>query len=311
MSNKWQRWSLIVLMLFLVILPVYGIEVPKTFHLTIFHSNDFHGYEPTNLARQATIINQARAKESNVLYLNAGDVFTRGKYHHVFYGELEFAELNAMGLDALTLGNNEFKATEQAETSQQYLFARIEQANFPVLCANIHQVKDGSYLPNVKPFIIKTVDGIRIGIFGVTANRTGTYRQVQGLVVDDQIEAARKIFPQVAAESHIVIALTHIGFDIDQALAEALPKLAVIIGGDSHTVLLKPVNIGGIPIVQAGGENQQYLGRLDLTFEYREHTWKLKEYKGILIPINASVPEDSKIKAILDSYLAKVQKKAA
>jgi 2',3'-cyclic-nucleotide 2'-phosphodiesterase (5'-nucleotidase family) len=311
MKGKWQRWFLALVGLCLVILPVYGVEVPKTFHLTIFHSNDFHGYEPTNLARQATIINQTRSKEPNVLYLNAGDVFARGKYHHVFYGELEFAELNAMGLDAFTLGNNEFKATGNADTSQRFLFTRLNQANFPVLCANIRQAKDGSYLPNVKPYIIKTIAGVKIGIFGITANRTKTYRQAQGLIVDDQIETAQKIFPQIAAKSDIVIALTHIGFDGDQTLAGALPKLIAIVGGDSHTILSKPVNIGGIPIVQAGGENKQYLGRLDLTFEYRDHTWRLKEYQGILIPINASVPENPKIKAILDSYLAKIPKKAA
>lgn len=296
---------------FLIILPIYGSDEVKTFHLTIFHSNDFHGYEPTNLARQATIVNEAREKEPNVLFVNAGDVFTRGKYHHFFYGELEFAELNAMGLDAFTLGNNEFKATSDAEKSREYLSTRIHQANFPILCANIRQKKDGTYLPSVKPFIIKTIEGVRIGIFGVTANRTGSYRQTQGLSVEDQIETARKIFPQVASESDIVIALTHIGFDMDKMLAGAVPEIAVIIGGDSHTVLKKPVVVNGIPIVQAGGEYRQYLGRLDLTFELDQNKWKLKEYKGILIPIHRSIPEDPKVKAILDSYLAKVHQSAA
>ncbi len=310
-KNLFQRNSLWLLMFLLLILPVYGTDAPKTFHLTIFHSNDFHGYEPTNLARQATLINQAREKEPNVLYLNAGDIFTRGKYHHVFYGELEFAELNAMSVDAFTLGNNEFKATDEAKTSQQYLFDRINQANFPILCANIHPEKGGPYLPGVQPFIIKNIDGVRIGIFGVTANRTGGYRQTLGLMVEDQIEAAQRIFPHLSSQADIVIGLTHIGFDVDQTLAKALPDLAAIIGGDSHTVLKQPVFARGIPIVQAGGEYRQYLGRLDLTFEYREKAWKLKEYKGALIPINRSVPEDPKVKAILESFLTKIHKAAA
>lgn len=305
------KWILVLIVLCLVIFPVYAVDTPKVFNLTIFHSNDFHGFEPTGLARQATIVNQARAKEPNMLFLNAGDVFTRGLYHRVFYGELEFAELNAMGLDALTLGNNEFKATTEAGAAQSYLFARIKQVEFPVLCANVRQGKDGSYLPNVKPYIVKVLGGVRIGIFGITANRTGTYNQVRGLVVEDQLEAAKKIYPQVAAESDIIIALTHIGYDMDKVLASVLPGLAIIVGGDSHTVLPEPVSANGIPIVQAGGEYRQFLGRLDLTFEYINNVWKLKDYKGQLIPINSSIPEDPRIKAILDSYLAKIQKPAA
>ncbi|HBF37328.1 MAG TPA: hypothetical protein DDW50_08400 [Firmicutes bacterium] len=311
MRKNFQKYTWLFLLFCLVILPVYGMEELKTFHLTIFHSNDFHGYEPTNLARQATIVNEAREKDSNILFLNAGDVFARGKYHHIFYGELEFAELNAMGLDVLTLGNNEFKATGEADTSRQCLYARIRQAHFPILCANIHSERDGSYLPDVKPYIVKTINGVRIGIFGVTANRTGSYRQTQGLVVEDQIETAQKIFPQVAANSDIVIALTHIGFTMDKKLAAALPALDAIIGGDSHTVLSHPFNANGVPVVQAGGELWQYLGRLDLTFEYRDNRWKLKEYKGILIPIRRTIPEDPKVKAILESHLAKIHKSAA
>ncbi|HEX3048872.1 MAG TPA: metallophosphatase [Bacillota bacterium] len=324
MKNKW--WPLLLVFMVMVSCTVYsvdgvnstnsigstdGAQAPKTVCLTIFHSNDFHGHEPVNLSRQAFIVKQERAENPNVLFLNAGDVFTRGKYHYDFYGELEFAELNAMGLDALTLGNNEFKATGDADTAQGYLFSRIKQANFLVLCANVRQKKDGAYLPDVKPYIVKTIDGVRVGIFGVSANRIKDYSQAKGLVVEDQLEAAQKMFPNVKAESDLVIALTHIGFDEDKKLAEALPGLAVIVGGDSHTVLKKPFLKNGIPIVQAGGENNQYLGRLDLIFEYVDNSWKLTHYHGVLIRLNDSVPEDPEVKGILDSFVAKAQKKAA
>ncbi len=309
--KKRRPWFCILSLFLLLILPVYGTGENKTFHLTIFHSNDFHGYEPANLARQATIINEARGKNANVLFVNAGDVFTRGKYQRLFYGELEFAELNAMGLDALTLGNNEFKATGEAETAQRCLYARIRQAKFPVLCANVRRGKDRSYLPGVKPFTVKRIGGVRIGIFGVTANRSGSYRQTQGLIVEDQMETARKVYPQVAAQSDIVIALTHIGFKMDRELAEAVPQIAVIIGGDSHTVLRKPAIVNGIPIVQAGGEFRQYLGRLDLTFNLVENKWKLKDYKGILIPMHRLMEEDPEIKAIMDGFLVRTRKSAA
>jgi 2',3'-cyclic-nucleotide 2'-phosphodiesterase (5'-nucleotidase family) len=209
------------------------------------------------------------------------------------------------------LGNNEFKATNDAATAQRYLFARIQQANFPILCANIRQIKDGAYLPGVKPFIVKNLNGIKIGIFGVSTNRIQTYVQAKGFVVDDQLETAQKIFPKVKQDADLVIALTHLGFDVDQKLAEAVPGLTVIVGGDSHTVLKEPFLKNGIPIVQAGGEFSQYLGRLDLTFEWVNDAWKMTRCQGKLIPLDDKVPQDPKVKAILDGYLARIEKKAA
>jgi 2',3'-cyclic-nucleotide 2'-phosphodiesterase (5'-nucleotidase family) len=310
-NKRWTSIPIFIIMLWLSVYPAQSGDAPKTFNLTIFHSNDFHGYEPANLSRQAWIVNQERTKNSNVLFLNAGDVFTRGIYHHMFYGELEFAELNAMSLDAFTLGNNEFKAANDRDTAQRYLFARIQQANFPILCANIRQLRDGAYLPGVKPFIVRNLNSIKIGIFGVSANRIQDYSQARGLIVDDQLETAQKIYPKVRQDADLVIALTHLGFDVDQKLAEALPGLTVIVGGDSHTALKEPVMINGIPIVQAGGESSQYLGRLDLTFEWANNAWKMTRCQGKLIPLNDKVPQDPKVKAILDGYLARIEKKAA
>jgi 2',3'-cyclic-nucleotide 2'-phosphodiesterase (5'-nucleotidase family) len=310
-NRRWQSIPLFIIMFWLSICPAPGGDTPKIFNLTIFHSNDFHGYEPANLSRQAWIVNQEREKNPNVLFLNAGDIFTRGIYHQVFYGELEFAELNAMSLDAFTLGNNEFKATGDADTAQRYLFALIQQANFPILCANIRQKKDGSYLPGVTPFIVKNIKGIKIGILGVSANRIQDYSQAKGFVVEDQLETAQKIYSKASQEADLVIALTHVGFDVDQKMADAIPGLAVIVGGDSHTVLKEPFFKNGIPIVQTGGEGSQYLGRLDLTFEYVNNAWKMIRCQGKLIPLDDKIPQDPKVKAILDGYLVKIEKKAA
>lgn len=300
----------IVVLALTLFLTAYGANEVRTFQLTILHSNDFHGANLPSLARQATLIKQIRSQEQNVLVLNGGDVFSRGPYHHYFYGQLEFDVLNAMGTDALTLGNNEFKAAADRSLSQQYLFARINQAKFPVLCANVLREQDGKYLPNVKPYVIKKMGSIRIGILGVSANRIKKYPQAKGFIVRDQIKTAQEIYPKVAAESEIVIALTHIGFKKDRVLAETIPSLAAIIGADSHTLLEEPVTVGKTPIVQAG-VNGNYLGRLDLTFEYTRKGWILKQYQGKVIKLDAAIKEDPEIKKIIDRYLAVVPQKAA
>jgi 2',3'-cyclic-nucleotide 2'-phosphodiesterase (5'-nucleotidase family) len=303
-----RQLFIITLIICLLTPVIYGAESPKTFHLVILHSNDFHGAAPALLARQATMIRQIRAEEPNVLVLNAGDLFTRGKYQYVFYGKLEFAALNVMGTDALTLGNNEFKAVSTVK-AQEYLQARIRQAKFPVLCANVLTGKDGSYLLGVKPFIVTPVGGVKIGILGVTTGRIKAYPQTSGFRVMEPVETVKRILPAVQAEAEIVIALTHLGCKTDKILAKAVPGLAAIVGGDSHTSLWEPVNIKGIPIVQAGSKGK-LLGRIDLYFEFIDGSWKLQRYRGKLIRVKSKVREDPEVKRVIDDYLGGLVKTA-
>ncbi len=283
--------------------------LPERFSLTILHTNDFHGEDFASMARIAAIVNKARAAEKNVLYLDAGDTFARGKYHEVFYGELEFAILNKIGCDALTLGNNEFKATED-RTAQKYLFERIDQADFPVLCANIRTVGDQTNLKNVKPYTVIVINGVRIGIIGVSAKRISEYPQAEGFIVEDPVVAATKLFPEVRAASDITIALTHIGLDADKALAKALPGLSAIVGGDSHTILDEPFEANSVPIVQAGSSGY-FLGRIDLFFELEKGALVLKKYSGILIKIDGTLPGDPGVLEVIRAYMSSIEKEAA
>jgi 2',3'-cyclic-nucleotide 2'-phosphodiesterase (5'-nucleotidase family) len=283
---------------------------PLRFHLTVLHTNDFHGEDYAALARTCGVIRKIESEEKNALYLDAGDTFTRGPYQNVFFGELEFAVLNAIGCRALTLGNNEFKADDFAEAAQRHLSDRIKQAEFPVLCANVRRAADGACLPGVKPSVVLTMAGVRIGVVGVSASRIRDYNQIKGFIVDDPIETAKALAPELASRSDIVLALTHIGFDDDVRLAAAGTRIQAIIGGDSHTTLRKPFVVKDTPIVQAG-EYGHFLGRLDLYFTLQNGVYRLDNYKGVLIPIDDSLPEDAEIKALIDSFLKKAEKEAA
>ena len=65
------------------------------------------------------------------------------------------------------------------------------------------------------------------------------------------------------------------------------------------------------PIVQAGGESNIYIGKIDLNYENRNGKWVLMSQQGELIPITDKVPMDPEIKRIVDQYLANVSKPAA
>lgn len=308
---------ILTLAIVVVLLAPVGVfaadEQPQLFNLTIIHTNDFHDYEPYALARKATIIKQIRAEKKNVLLLEGGDLSIRGPYHKVFYGELEMAVLNALKYDAWELGNNEFKAHPDQAVTDEKLNNLINQAKFPTLCSNV-KTPAGDYLPGVQPYIIKQVAGMKIGILGVTSNKVKKYPQASNKVVEDAFTAVKNLIPEVRNESDIQIVLSHAGLagdlQIDKDLADS--GISFILGADDHFVIPQPIyRSGGIPITQAGGEDNIFLGKLDLTYEKKDGKWVLKSHKGMLYPINDKVPMDAEIKKIVDGYLSKVQKPAA
>ena len=86
--------------------------------ITILHTNDMHSHiEPFKsgkykglggMAQRASIINEIRKKEKNVLLLDAGDIFQGTPYFNYYGGELEFKLMSKMNYDAATLGNHDF-----------------------------------------------------------------------------------------------------------------------------------------------------------------------------------------------------------
>lgn len=296
----------------------------QTFRLTVLHTNDLHGmllphnYKSeayTNqsednvggLARRAFLINQIRsASKDHVLYIDLGDIFTRGPWHLLYFGEPEVEALNHLGCAAMTVGNNEFKANLTA--SSQEVFKKLNrQSKFPWLAANLTVSATGKPVEGVRPFVVRTIGGVRVGLLGLTAPRAKDYPQTKGWTISDPIEAAREWVPKARKECDVLIAMTHIGYDLDRELAAKVKGIDAIVGGDSHTLLEKPDWVASpdgrkVPIVQAG-ELGVWLGRLDLTFDKQGSAWKLSSASGRTLKLDKTVKEDPAMKKLLENWV--------
>lgn len=314
--------KLIICLIVLSSLLTPSFAAEKT--LTILHTNDVHGNllprdhkgadgfvltSAGGMAMRATMIREARASTKGpVIYLDAGDIFL-GDSHSPFMGVPEFECMSAMGVDAAVLGNHDFQASEGAE-SQAMLADLIDNAAFPVLCGN---VSDPSGRLKPKPYVIIRKDGLRIGVFGVTAKRTEEYPQCAGLVFDDPIETTEKIIGEMRGKYDFLIALTHVSYGVDAVLAIRFPEIDVIVGGDSHTWLrsprkftshkrqYEPEETGGTLCVQ-DGEFGVCLGRLDMVLTDIGGRYRVKSYSGKLVPVRDVRPDPS-INEILRKYI--------
>ncbi len=290
-----KRWGHVLLLASAVLLlSGFGCSAKKplddTFHLVILHMNDWHGSNADLLARQTTLIKSIRSENPNVLLLNGGDVFARGKLHYHFFGEPEFAVMNLQKTDAMVAGNHEFSSTGDAAESYKILKKRLAQSRFPVLAANVSCTSDEHSLKRLKADTVIKCGGIRIGIIGLTQRSTASPMSGSILEFDDPIECAKRIFDATAAKSDIVIALTHIGFENDKRLAREVPGLSAIIGGHSHTDLMSPFIKNGVPIVQVASFGLK-VGRLDLEFVREGDRYAIRSVTGKLIPVSDFEPD--------------------
>ncbi|MDQ5988077.1 MAG: 5'-nucleotidase / UDP-sugar diphosphatase [Syntrophus sp. SKADARSKE-3] len=238
-------------------------------HIRILHVNDFHGYaEPHKpfgvseyLGGAARLAERVKALRSDpnvpTLLLGAGDFIQGHPWTNMNQGKAVIDWMNLMKFDAMVVGNHEF------DFGQEVLKARIAQANFPILGANV------TGMAELKLYVIKTLGGVRVAIVGIVTEDTpySTHPDnVKGLSFDLPAKICEKYLAELKGRSDVVVVLSHIGFGEDRRLAEKVQGINVIVGGHSHTKVSKPAVIGGTVIVQAW-EHAKSLGVVDVVVE--------------------------------------------
>jgi 5'-nucleotidase len=253
-----------------------------------------------DVPKYAALVREIREETDNVLLLDGGDIFRRGPFSD-YLGEVEISVMNAMGYDALVFGNNDFHRRGELSGISQHPI--INLAEFPVLCANVFI--DGELLPGFAPYVILEAGGLDIAVIGVTSMKPRNRNEYpsEWAVFTEPDEAVMLILDDVSGISDIQIVLSHAGIDMDLLMR----GVSAIIGGDDHLRLTTPSTVRDgdliIPVVQAGGEDDHYLGRLDLGFAEIDGTWVLQTFNGRLLDIEGVQPDDG-IQQIIDSYLA-------
>lgn len=265
----------------------------KELKLTILHTNDTHAHLE-NIPRRFTAIHQIRNSKENTLLLDGGDVFSGVHYFNQFLGQADVKFMNEIGYDAMTLGNHEF------DKSSEVLRNFIHAAAFPFVSANIDLSKDEKLkdlaqpeigTPGnhglVYPAVIKELDGQKVGILGLTTERTPLLsKPYKNIVFEDVFKRAKDTIGMLENRGvNKIIVISHLGYDNDQELAKNLKGIDIIVGSHSHTKLRKPdvYNQEKEPtlIVQAS-KHGKYLGQLDVVFD---ESGKLIKWNGKLINI--------------------------
>ncbi|EIJ42811.1 5'-nucleotidase/2',3'-cyclic phosphodiesterase-like hydrolase [Beggiatoa alba B18LD] len=270
--------------------PVCTLQPDRIYTLRIFHLNDLHHElrsthpelgDTHRFSQMVKYVNQARAvsaQQGDVLFISVGDDHIGNPFDellgtdaHNFQLSAAYYAYSAAGLDAGVIGNHELD-----RGSALLAKAIIQNANFPLLSANLY---GSCYLgaAHYSPALIGvTANGLRVGMVGLTtviATRLGT-KDDPDFKAEDVLSILRRVLPVLAPQVDIVLLLSHVGYngvvngtvrhalacgdvDVARVVAElAIEKPILLIGGHTHTQL----NTAGletyhyqIPVAQAGG----------------------------------------------------------
>lgn len=142
--------------------------------LVILYTNDEHGWleqgqdygGADSLMYRWIHQEKILADTPHHLILSGGDLYTGPALSTWFKGESAIDIMNAMGYQAAAIGNHDF------DYGLDNLQALAAQADFPFISANIRQKATGAIPQFARPYIIKEVNGIKIGLVGLTTRET-------------------------------------------------------------------------------------------------------------------------------------------
>ena len=278
--------------------------------LTLLHSNDLHGdfmVEKVDnklvggVSMLSGYVNKVRREEENVVYAIAGDMFQGSLIDKEYKGVSTIEIMNLLAPDVVTIGNHE------VDYGLAHLLFLEKCANFPIINANMYLKTNGRRL--FHSHRILKIGGMQVLFIGILTEEVLQKTKLENLIgtlvdIKEAADEVGRICDAYQTEDiDFTVLLTHIGIEADQKLAAILdPRWGVdlIIGGHSHTLLEKPIEVNGIPIVQAASGTDQ-IGRFDIMVDTDLNS--IDSYTWQLIPITPeNCPEDEALKEVIEKY---------
>lgn len=286
--------------------------------LTIIQMNDTHGYleehwehffdgdhskyiRAGGYPRIASYLKDIRKeKDENVLFLDGGDTF-HGTYPVVeTKGKILPPLLNKLKIDAMTAhwefayGPNGFKDL-------------LKDIDYPMLAINCYDKSSDQLVFN--PYLIKEINGIKIGIIGIAATivdkvmpkhfSKGLYFTMGNEELPGYIQELKK-----EKDVDLVLVLSHLGFPQEVKLAKEVDGIDILLSAHTHNRVYEPAEINGAIIIQSGCHGS-FLGHLDLTIEDN----KIVDYSHKLIVLDEKIKEDREMKSLVDEKMKPYREK--
>ncbi len=164
-----------------------------------------------------------------------------------------------MGYDALNVGDKDLMM------GFKFLSDVTQKARFPFISANLVGKKGekGAF----KPYVVKEIAGLKIGIVGLLDDTFNTSLQEKepGLIILDPISTSKTVTKSLREYCDLIVVLSQLGESMDKKLAKENSQIDLILGGGGESKRAVSERVNEVPIYRLeprGG----YLGRIDYSF---------------------------------------------
>jgi 2',3'-cyclic-nucleotide 2'-phosphodiesterase (5'-nucleotidase family) len=333
-----KRLALFLMFALLVFAPAISIhtsaanDVAQRTHIVILQTTDMHGrvfpidyysnkYDNVGIAKVATLIKDARKTDPDLMLVDSGDTIqgTPLEYFHNKRNNTPpdpmMLAMNALHYDSMAVGNHEYnfglKVLEKARS----------EANFPWLSANSYN--KGTNQPHYTPYIVKEVNGARVGVLGLTTPGIPNWENVPnyaGLEFKETVSDAKKWVQILRGKEKVdlVVITMHMGIEEDLrtgklnpaqvpnenaavAIARQVPGVDVILMGHTHRDVPSLV-VNGVLLSQAN-RWASHVARVDLYLEKgSDNRWHVIGKAARTIPVTEKTAIDPEIAQIGQPY---------
>jgi 2',3'-cyclic-nucleotide 2'-phosphodiesterase (5'-nucleotidase family) len=226
---------------------------------TILQINDVYKVEGLErgrlggLARVRTLRKRLEAEGRPVLVFHAGDLLfpsVMSKYLRAapMIRVLNLLDGNPAAFDPdlfVVFGNHEFDDRDPG-----VLLGRVAQSDFSWVSSNVRYKTAKSApgealsarLANVHDVVVKDIEGLRVGIFGLTTDaQPRDYVAYEYDLPERRAAIERALARLRSGGARIVVGLTHQDLDEDERLAREFPAVGIVVGGHEHFFLQRRV----------------------------------------------------------------------
>jgi 2',3'-cyclic-nucleotide 2'-phosphodiesterase (5'-nucleotidase family) len=199
--------------------------------------------------------------------LDSGDLFFKKYLNPIPENEFKMMNekahliiecLNLMGYDAIGIGDDDLVL------GKEFLSEISKKANFPFISSNLFDEASGKIL--FKSFLIKEINGLRIGIFGLFSPDLfmgPSDPRRRGLNIRSPVETAQAMVKELKPKTDLIILLSHLGYAKDIELAQTVEGINFIVGGHTGINLPYPPMIKNTVMLQTASRGM-FGARLDV-----------------------------------------------
>lgn len=255
-----------ILLMSAVLVAVLG-SCERQPRLVIIHTNDTHSHlEPIRSGvdagkggaiERAAFVDSVRnaVGEDRVLLLHAGDFSQGTSYFSELGGRLEPKIINGLRYDCVALGNHEFDNGIEDLTERLAMLQGTK-----VVSANI-DVSQFELSKYVQPYAIIEKAGLKIGIIGLESNLSSNVSaSISSRIPQlDNVEVTNRWADYLhdIEKCDMIILLSHVGYEGDQALVPNTRHIDLVVGGHSHTfvddlIYVEDLDGRKVPIITDG-----------------------------------------------------------